>query len=138
MPTLFSAALSEVWMRVTQPFCVFQIILGNTITITENKRIFSTLEKAKMVNDSFKIKLKTKVLNDFIKEVVKKKQPPYVKGKNLSIKYVAQIFKAPPIFIFFVNYPDLFPVSYKRYLENQFRYTFDYTGVPIKISFRKK
>ena len=108
------------------------------ISITENKRIFSTLEKAKMVNDSFKIKLKTKVLNDFIKEVVKKKQPPYVKGKNLSIKYVAQIFKAPPIFIFFVNYPDLFPVSYKRYLENQFRYTFDYTGVPIKISFRKK
>ena len=70
------------------------------ISITENKRIFSTLEKAKMVNDSFKIKLKTKVLNDFIKEVVKKKQPPYVKGKNLSIKYVAQIFKAPPIFIF--------------------------------------
>ena len=91
-----------------------------------------------MVYDSFQIKLKTKALNDFIKEVIRKKQPPYVKGKNLSVKYVAQVHSSPPIFVFFVNYPDLFPESYRRYLENQFRYTFDFTGVPIRISFRKK
>ena len=108
------------------------------ISITENKRVFSTFEKVQMVNDSFKLKLKTKGLNDFIIGVVRKKQPPYVKGKNLSIKYVAQVHNSPPVFVFFVNYPDLFPESYKRYLENQFRYTFDFTGVPIKISFRKK
>ena len=108
------------------------------ISITENKRIFSTLEKVQMVNDSFQIKLKTKALNDFVKEVIRKKQPPYVKGKNLSVKYVAQVHTAPPIFVFFVNFPELFPESYKRYLENQFRYTFDFTGVPIRMSFRKK
>ena len=108
------------------------------ISITENQRIFSTLEKVQMVHDSFNIKLKTKALNDFVKEVIRKKQPPYVKGKNLSVKYVAQVHTAPPIFVFFVNFPELFPESYKRYLENQFRYTFDFTGVPIRLSFRKK
>ena len=108
------------------------------ISIKENKRVFTTLEKVQMVYDSFQIKLKTKALNDFIKEVIRKKQPPYVKGKNLSVKYVAQVHSSPPIFVFFVNYPDLFPESYRRYLENQFRYTFDFTGVPIRISFRKK
>ena len=108
------------------------------ISVKENKRVFSILEKVQMVNDSLKLKLKTKSLNDFVKEVVRKKQPPYVRGKNLSIKYVAQVHHSPPIFVFFVNYPELFPVSYKRYLENQFRYSFDFTGIPIKIKFRKK
>ena len=64
-----------------------------------------------MVHDSFNIKLKTKALNDFVKEVIRKKQPPYVKGKNLSVKYVAQVHTAPPIFVFFVNFPELFPES---------------------------
>jgi len=34
--------------------------------------------------------------------------------------------------------PQYVPDSYKRFLENRLRETFDFTGVPIKIFFRKK
>ena len=44
----------------------------------------------------------------------------------------------PPILAFYTNHPDLFPIAYKRYLENQLRNTFDLKGVPIRISFRHK
>lgn len=108
------------------------------ISIKNNQRLFQPLEAAAQVFESMSLKLKTRDLNEFIKAVVSRRQPPYVKGKNLAIKYVTQVRHSPPIFAFFVNYPDLFPVTYKRFLENQFRNTFDYTGVPIKISFRKK
>lgn len=108
------------------------------ISIKNNQRIFQPLEAATQVYESLSLQLKTKDLNEFIKGVISRRQPPYVKGKNLAIKYVTQVHHSPPIFAFFVNYPELFPVSYKRFLENQFRNTFDFTGVPIKISFRKK
>ena len=102
------------------------------------KNIYEPLRLASEVFDSLSIKLKTKELNDFVIAVIKRKQPPYVKGKNLSVKYVTQVHHTPPIFVFFVNHPTLFPESYKGYLENQFRFTFGFIGVPIKISFRKK
>ena len=108
------------------------------ISIKENKRVFQPLKTAAQVYESLSLQLKTKDLNDFIRGVVAKKEPPFIKGKNLSIKYVTQVHHSPHVFAFFVNYPDLFPVNYKRFLENQFRNTFDFFGVPIKISFRKK
>ena len=56
----------------------------------------------------------------------------------LKIKYVTQVHHSPPILAFYTNHPDLFPIAYKRYLENQLRKTFDLKGVPIRISFRHK
>ena len=63
---------------------------------------------------------------------------PAIKGKNLKIKYGTQVHHSPPIFALFCNYPSLYPIQYKRYLENQIREKFGFNGVPIKISFRKK
>ena len=60
-----------------------------------------------------------------------------LKGKHLKIKYVTQVHHSPPILAFYTNYPDLFPIAYKRYLENRLRNTFGFDGVPIKISFRE-
>ena len=61
-----------------------------------------------------------------------------VKGKNLKIKYGTQVHHSPPIFAFYTNHPELYPVAYKRYLENQLREHFDLKGVSFIISFRKK
>ena len=45
-------------------------------------------------------------------------------------------FFSPPIFAFFTNHPQLIPLQYKRYMENNIRDNFGFVGVPIKISFR--
>ena len=82
-------------------------------------------------------KLKTPELNEFIKKAMGYHSPPVVKGKNITIKYGAQVHHSPPIFALFSNHPQSIPIQYKRYLENSLRDNFGFEGVPIKISFRE-
>lgn len=61
------------------------------------------------------------------------------KGKKiLKLKYVTQTGIEPPFFTFFCNHPDLIDPSFERYLENRLRKTFDFTGTPIRMKFKKK
>ncbi len=61
------------------------------------------------------------------------------KGKRiLKLKYVTQTGVEPPFFTFFCNHPELVEPSFERYLENRLRSTFDFTGTPIRLKFKKK
>ena len=108
------------------------------ISVKQNKRVREVLSQCLKVFNERNKKIKTNDLNNWLKNTIMKNPPPSVKGKNLKIKYVAQIRKNPPIFTFYTNHPDLFPISYKRFLENQIRANFGFKGVSIKISFRMK
>jgi len=107
-------------------------------SVTNNQRVWKVMEEALKVYDEYTRKLTTSAVNNFIAKAMAKYPPPAVKGKNLKIKYGTQVHHSPPIFAFFSNYPELFPVSYRRYLDNQLRAEFGFKGSPIKISFRKK
>lgn len=82
--------------------------------------------------------IKTAALNKFIEQCIQKYHPPMIKGKRLKIYYLTQIKNNPPRFLFFVNYPDLFTDSYKKYLINNFRETFIFEGIPIIFDVKKK
>jgi GTP-binding protein len=60
------------------------------------------------------------------------------KGKSIRIKYVTQLPGVVPAFAFFCNLPQYVKESYTRYLENKLREHFTFTGVPIRVFFRKK
>lgn len=64
--------------------------------------------------------------------------PPAVKGKYIKIPFVTQAEKPPPTFVFFCNHPNLIREPYERYLKNRLRERFGFTGVPIRVRFRKK
>ena len=51
---------------------------------------------------------------------------------------MAQVGVNPPTFILFVNYPNLMTDFYKKYLYNQFREAYAFSGVPIRIYLRGK
>jgi GTPase len=51
---------------------------------------------------------------------------------------MTQLPTKSPSFVMFCNLPQYIRESYERYLENQFREHFDFTGVPIQIFFRNK
>ena len=108
------------------------------ISVLHNLRTRIILKNCLNIFKERQKKVKTMELNNFIKESVKYHAPPISKGKNITIKYGAQVRHSPPIFAFFSNQPNLIPVQYKRYIENRLRDNFGFTGVPIKISFRKK
>jgi GTP-binding protein len=61
------------------------------------------------------------------------------KGKmRLRINYVTQTGTCPPRFTFFANHPQIIDDSYQRYLENRLRESFDLSGTPVRMSFKKK
>ena len=64
--------------------------------------------------------------------------PPVRSGRQLKLKYAVQVSTAPPTIVLFVNDPKLVHFSYERYLINQFRNTFGFEGVGVRLRFRAK
>ena len=83
-------------------------------------------------------RIQSSVLNDMLIEASKLVPSPLIKGKRLRVYYMTQVAVQPPTFVVFVNDPELMHFSYKRFLINQLRDNFDFTGTPIKILPRKR
>lgn len=92
----------------------------------------------KQVYDNSLQRITTHQLNKFIESALQRNHPPMLGGKRLRIYYMAQVGTQPPRFILFVNYPNLMIESYKKYLYNQFREVYQFTGVPILLHLKKR
>ena len=79
-------------------------------------------------------KLKTRDLNDWLKMAVERHPPPAVNGRRVRVKYMAQIKARPPTFVLFATRAEKLPESYRRYLVNSIRESFDLPGTPIRIT----
>ena len=80
----------------------------------------------------------TSELNTWLAQATTHLSPPVRSGRQLKIKYVTQTGSRPPNFTFFVNDPDLVHFSYERYMLNQLRARFGFTGVPVRFRYRQK
>lgn len=83
-------------------------------------------------------RIKSSVLNDLLLEASKLVPTPMIKGKRLRVYYMTQVTVNPPTFVVFVNDPELMHFSYERFLINQLRDNFDFSGTPIKVIARKR
>lgn len=108
------------------------------ISATGKLRILQSMEMAIKVYENRQQKIATSRLNEIMLKATEAYHAPVVRGHPLKIKYVTQLPTVVPSFAFFCNYPDDVKPSYKNYLENQLREKFDFTGIPIRIFFRKK
>lgn len=108
-------------------------------SVLEKQRVLKVLESAEMVYHNRQRTIPTHELNEVMLAAVARHHPPTHRGRNVSIKYVTQVKEAKvPTFLFFANHPQHIIDSYKRYLENQLRDNFDFSGTPIHVFFRKK
>jgi len=80
----------------------------------------------------------THQLNKFVEGCLQRNHPPMITGKRLRIYYMAQVDIQAPKFVFFVNNPSLMTKTYQRYLYNQFREVYGFTGVPITFHMKGK
>jgi len=108
------------------------------ISVTEKTRIFKVIETALEVYENRQRKIPTSQLNEVLLKAIESYQPPVVRGAPIRIKYITQLATQTPSFAFFTNHPDDIKESYRNYLENQLRSQFNFTGVPVRIFFRKK
>ncbi len=117
------------------PFIDVPIIF---ISATNKQRLLKALEVSIEVFKNRKQRISTSVLNNTMLPLIEHRPPPAIKGKYIKIKYCTQLPVNVPTFVFFANLPQYIKEPYKRYLENQLRREFNFSGVPITIYFRKK
>ncbi|MCE3260245.1 MAG: GTPase Der [Bacteroidetes bacterium] len=107
------------------------------ISVVDKQRIMKAVEVAMYVYENKTRHVKTRELNDYLLPVIENQPPPSIKGKEIKIKYISQL-KGEPLFMFYCNLPQYVSESYKRFLENKIRERYDFSGVPIVVSMRKK
>jgi GTP-binding protein len=117
------------------PFTDIPIVF---VSALEKQRLLKGLETAILVHKNRTQKIATSVLNEVMLPLIEHNPPPATKGKYIQIKYCTQLPTDTPTFVFFANLPQYIKEPYKRYIENQLRQHFTFSGVPIQIYFRKK
>jgi GTP-binding protein len=78
---------------------------------------------------------KTRKMNDLLQTIVQKHPPAGLKNTHPRLRYVVQTDNSPPWFVIHGSNLKFIHWSYKRYIERNFRESFDYVGTPIKFSF---
>ncbi|MBK90761.1 MAG: ribosome biogenesis GTPase Der [Chloroflexi bacterium] len=108
------------------------------LTSALNKlNIEKIIPKAIEVYENSIKRISQKELNSCFIDAISRKQPSSKGKKTPEIFSISQYKTSPPGFKFESTNYDLIHFSYKRYLENQIRNNFDFSGCPISLRFVK-
>lgn len=83
-------------------------------------------------------KISTKEVNDVVRELAGRVQPPHYRGMPVKVLYATQVETAPPTFVLFVNHPKALTQAYLRYLHNGFRQRWGFLGSPVRLRIRSR
>jgi len=125
---------AEVKKRM-EPFTDIPVVF---ISVLEKQRLLKAMEMAMQVYEDRRRRIPTRKLNDELLPIIERQPPPMYKAKQVSIKFITQLPTVVPTFVFYCNLPQYIKPSYERFLENRLREHWRFTGVPIRLFFRKK
>lgn len=108
------------------------------VSAKTGKRVDNLIKLAERAYENASRRVSTGLLNDVLREAILNNEPPSKNGKRLKIYYVTEVSANPPTFVIFVNDDTLMHFSYRRYLENALRRSFDFEGTPIRLIIRNK
>ncbi len=100
--------------------------------------LFPTIDE---VFASFSKRIPTGQLNEFLQEILATHPLPVRKGKPTKITksaFITQVAVQPPVFALFVGHPHDMTPAYLKFLENQLRDAYGFSGTPIRLLVRKK
>ncbi len=109
-----------------------------TISAKTGQRVNRILDEIISIYERYKQRIPTSKLNEVIKFAIGKHHPPSHNGAVVKIKFATQYEIKPPKIALIMNRPDGLHFSYKRYLANTIRSRFDFRGVPLDISARRR
>lgn len=105
-------------------------------TATEARNVPATIDLARALFKQAHTRVPTGTLNRVLRSAIREKQPPSPTATLPKVYYATQVAVAPPTVALFVNHPDLFTQSYRRFIENRLRDELPFAEVPIRILFR--
>ena len=112
-----------------------EIIFISALTGQRLNKLYDIIDK---VIESATLRIQTGVLNEIMTEAVTLQQPPSDKGRRLKLFYMTEVSVSPPTFVIFVNDKELMHFSYTRYIENQIRNAFGFTGTPLRFIIKER
>lgn len=124
-------------LRFNFPFVPWApLIITSSVTGQNVTKIF---ELALEIEERRKRKFTTSELNRWLRNVVAMHPPAGLKNRAPKLNYIVHEDDNPiPSFKVFGAHTKFLHWSYKRFMERQFRETYDYTGSPIQFWFIEK
>jgi len=101
-------------------------------------RVRKILELILEVADRRTSRVPTAEVNRVLQSLVTRTQPPQKSGREVKLMYASQVGTKPPTFAIVSNRPEAIPESYRRFIERGFREAWDFSGVPLRIRYRRK
>ena len=109
-----------------------------SVSALGGKRVHKIYPLIVEIYKNYTQKIQTSKLNEVIGEATKTHPLPRDKGRVVKIYYAVQFKTAPIMIALIMNRPKCLHFSYKRYLTNKLRESFNLTGVPIVLIPKKR
>jgi len=108
------------------------------VSAQTGQRVRKILEEVERVAVEYEKTIPTSALNQVLQDAVRHHQPPFFRGKRIKLFYITQTRSGPPTFTIFSSASEGIHFSYHRYLENQLREAFGFSGCPIRLIFKDR
>ena len=129
---------SEAFIRSAREYLRFADYAPILFVSAETRRgVTQIMQKTRHVHEMCSLRVSTGELNRVVESISAYYPPPAARnGRSTRILYCTQAQASPPTFVFFLNHDEGVPDSYKRYLSNRLRETFEFEGSPIRVIVR--
>jgi GTPase len=112
------------------------VVFTSAVTGQRVEKIFDMILPAA---EQHRRRVTTAVINEILEDATSWHTPPTTRGgKQGRIYYGTQVSAQPPTFALFVNNPELFGETYRRYIERKLRESLGFKGTPMRILWRGK
>lgn len=109
-----------------------------TTSAKTKKRTHKLLDMILDVYTNYSQRIPTSELNEVLRVAMIKHHAPTYKTKPLKIYFATQFQSKPPKIALVCNHPQGFHFSFLRYLKNQLREAYNFTGSPLVLIPRKR
>jgi GTP-binding protein len=129
----------ELQLHRKLPFLTWAPVLYGSALKTQS--VSTLFDRIDDVHSMFSKRIPTGALNTWLQTLLSAHPLPVRKGKPSKITksaFITQVTTKPPAFALFVGHPEDLTPAYLRYLENQLRDAYAFTGTPLRMLVRKK
>ena len=116
------------------PFLDFMPV--HFISAQEGSGLGELMRDVQVVAEAARRELKTPELTRALQRMVFEHQPPAILGRRIKLRYAHAGGRNPITIVLHGNQTEKLPVSYKRYLTNEFRKQFELKGLPLRLEFK--
>jgi len=109
-----------------------------TVSALTKQRIHKLFDMIVKINENYSQRITTSRLNEALEAAMRKHPIPSMNGQMIRIYYATQYASRPPQIALIMNKPKGLHFTYRRYLANQLRETFDFEGSPLLFKAKKR